>query len=192
MTDDYISLEEKLSKKISKKIGEQLKLSNLDTAKVEYGLSILFVDVFKMLVMYTFAIMLHILPAVFITHLVFISLRTTGKGFHASNSALCTVLSVFFLVFLPYVTSHFNLWFSRPSFVFLVLCVCTCIVVNKWLTDKRNVVIEKIIKQTGTIILLITMIGLLQPSDEIRTFIGLGLAIATLLMFIKTKGEDKK
>lgn len=101
MTEEYISIEEKLSKKISGHFASQLGLSPIEQAKVEYGLSILFVDLFKMIVMYGIAFLLHIVGAVFITHLVFISVRFTTKGFHASNSAVCTILSVLFLVVLP-------------------------------------------------------------------------------------------
>ena len=75
MTEEYISIEEKLSKKISGHFASQLGLSPIEQAKVEYGLSILFVDLFKMIVMYGIAFLLHIVGAVFITHLVFISVR---------------------------------------------------------------------------------------------------------------------
>ena len=43
MSEESISLEEKVSKTISKRIGRQLQLSEIDLAKMEYGLAVLLV-----------------------------------------------------------------------------------------------------------------------------------------------------
>lgn len=188
MTEEYISIEEKLSKKISGHFASQLGLSPIDQAKVEYGLSILFVDLFKMIVMYGIAFLLHTVGAVFITHLVFISVRFTTKGFHASNSAVCTILSVLFLVVLPWIIASIGFESTRPVFVLGILFVGLGIFVKEWTINQAKEPFQ--LKKTVLIILFITTIGLLLPSDNIRTYLLSGLAIATLLMFIKNKGVE--
>ena len=188
MTEEYISIEEKLSKKISGHFASQLGLSPIEQAKVEYGLSILFVDLFKMIVMYGIAFLLHIVGAVFITHLVFISVRFTTKGFHASNSAVCTILSVLFLVVLPWITASLGFESTRPVFVLGILFVGLGIFVKERTINQAKGPFQ--LRKTVLIILFITTIGLLLPSDSIRTYLLLGLAIATLLMFIKNKGVE--
>ncbi|MBO1301369.1 MULTISPECIES: accessory gene regulator B family protein [unclassified Enterococcus] len=188
MTEEYISIEEKLSKKISGHFAAQLGLSPIEQAKVEYGLSILFVDLFKMMVMYAIAFLLHIVGAVFITHLVFISVRFTTKGVHASNSAVCTILSVLFLVVLPWITASIGFELTRPLFSLGILLVGLGVFVKERTINKTNGPFQ--LKKTVLIIMFITTIGLLLPSDSIRTYLLLGLAIATLLMFIKNKGVD--
>lgn len=188
MTEEYISIEEKLSKKISGHFASQLGLSPIEQAKVEYGLSILFVDLFKMLVMYGIAFLLHIVGAVFITHLVFISVRFTTKGFHASNSAVCTILSVLFLVVLPWITASLGFESTRPVFVLGILFVGLGIFVKERTINQAKGPFR--LRKAVLIILFITTIGLLLPSDSIRTYLLLGLAIAILLMFIKNKGVE--
>lgn len=188
MTEEYISIEEKLSKKISGHFASQLGLSPIDQAKVEYGLSILFVDLFKMIVMYGIAFLLHTVGAVFITHLVFISVRFTTKGFHASNSAVCTILSVLFLVVLPWILASIGFESTRPVFVLGILFVGLGIFVKERTINQAKEPFQ--LKKTVLIILFITTIGLLLPSDNIRTYLLSGLAIATLLMFIKNKGVE--
>ena len=116
MTEEYISIEEKLSKKISGHFASQLGLSPIEQAKVEYGLSILFVDLFKMIVMYGIAFLLHIVGAVFITHLVFISVRFTTKDFMQVIVQFVQYLVCFFLVVLPWITASLG-FESTPSFV---------------------------------------------------------------------------
>ena len=182
MTEEYISIEEKLSKKISGHFASQLGLSPIEQAKVEYGLSILFVDLFKMIVMYGIAFLLHIVGAVFI------SVRFTTKGFHASNSAVCTILSVLFLVVLPWITASLGFESTRPVFVLGILFVGLGIFVKERTINQAKGPFQ--LRKTVLIILFITTIGLLLPSDSIRTYLLLGLAIAILLMFIKNKGVE--
>ncbi len=124
MSEEYTSLEERISRSISKKFGMKLQLSELDTAKMEYGLSILLVDAFKLLFIYASAFILHIVPEVFMTHLSFVMLRRTTKSYHASNSTICTVLSIFFLVFLSFLATHFELNTTRSAFAIITFILC--------------------------------------------------------------------
>lgn len=55
MSEESISLEEKVSKTISKRIGRQLQLSEIDLAKMEYGLAVLLVISSKIFFIYCLA-----------------------------------------------------------------------------------------------------------------------------------------
>ncbi|MEY8444605.1 accessory gene regulator B family protein [Enterococcus ratti] len=192
MSEEYVSLEERISKNISKKIGEKLQLSELEIAKIEYGLSILFVDMFKLLFIYAAAFLLHIAIEVLITHLSFMVVRKTTQSYHASNSTVCTILSILFLVILPFLATYFAFDITRSTFSIITLILCGI------LGFKGVAIAQKRVKffYNGKIRMIcmsffLMVIGLIQPSDRIRTLIFLGMAIATLLMFIK-KIERRK
>lgn len=79
MPNEYLSLEEKLSSKMSRKLGEKYGLTELDEAKVNYGLAILFINLFKFMLIYVSAFFLHSILAVITTHLSFIAVRRYAK-----------------------------------------------------------------------------------------------------------------
>lgn len=191
MSDEYLFIEEKISKNISKKIGNKLQLAELDIAKMEYGLSILFVDMFKLFFIYIVAFLLHIGIAVFITHLSFMMIRKTTLSYHASNSAVCTILSIFFLVILPFLTTFFEIALNRSIFTIVSLIIVGILgfqgvaIAQKRVKSFKNGKIRII-----SMVFLLIGIGLIQSSDQIRTLIFLGMAIATFLMFVK-KFEGK-
>ena len=94
MPNEYLSLEEKLSSKMSRKLGEKYGLTELEEAKVNYGLAILFINLFKFMLIYVSAFFLHSILAVITTHLSFIAVRRYAKGYHASRSMACTLYSM--------------------------------------------------------------------------------------------------
>ncbi|OQO71495.1 hypothetical protein BH747_01285 [Enterococcus villorum] len=193
MSEEYTSLEERISRSISKKFGMKLQLSELDTAKMEYGLSILLVDAFKLLFIYASAFILHIVPEVFMTHLSFVMLRRTTKSYHASNSTICTVLSIFFLVFLSFLATHFELNTTRSTFAIITLILCGVLgMKGRAITQKRvNFFYNGKIRMVCVGFFLMG-IGLIQPSDQIRTLIFLGMAVATFLMFLQKRKDEVK
>lgn len=193
MSEESISLEEKVSKTISKRIGRQLQLSEIDLAKMEYGLAVLLVISSKIFFIYCLAGCLHIILPVLTTHLAFTLMRRTTKSFHARDSNVCTVLSLFFFVLLPYLVTTFAVDVTRASFVICSLMICLIL----WF--KGIVIAQKPAKssllngksQMIVVSLFLTVFGGIQSSNRIRTLLLLGMMISTLLMFVQKRKDEE-
>lgn len=193
MSEESISLEEKVSKTISKRIGRQLQLSEIDLAKMEYGLAVLLVISSKIFFIYCLAGCLHIILPVLTTHLAFTLMRRTTKSFHARDSNVCTVLSLFFFVLLPYLVTTFAVDVTRASFVICSLMICLIL----WF--KGIVIAQKSAKssllngksQMIVVSLFLTIFGGVQSSNRIRTLLLLGMMISTLLMFVQKRKDEE-
>lgn len=193
MSEESISLEEKVSKTISKRIGRQLQLSEIDLAKMEYGLAVLLVISSKIFFIYCLAGCLHIILPVLTTHLAFTLMRRTTKNFHARDSNVCTVLSLFFFVLLPYLVTTFAVDVTRASFVICSLMICLIL----WF--KGIVIAQKSAKssllngksQMIVVSLFLTIFGVVQSSNRIRTLLLLGMMISTLLMFVQKRKDEE-
>lgn len=193
MSEESISLEEKVSKTISKRIGRQLQLSEIDLAKMEYGLAVLLVISSKIFFIYCLAGCLHIILPVLTTHLAFTLMRRTTKSFHARDSNVCTVLSLFFFVLLPYLVTTFAVDVTRASFVICSLMICLIL----WF--KGIVIAQKPAKssllngksQMIVVSLFLTIFGGIQSNNRIRTLLLLGMMISTLLMFVQKRKDEE-
>ncbi|WP_165005969.1 MULTISPECIES: accessory gene regulator B family protein [unclassified Enterococcus] len=190
MPDEYISFEEKISKKISSKLGERGNFSELDTAKIEYGLSILLVDSIKLIFIYGAAILFNNVLAVFVTHIAFVILRMFTSSYHASNSVICTLQSIFLLVVLSFLAEHAGIAVSRGMFLLGALLICLILGV------KDSFIAQSHSKQKGHVnrkLLLAglsdTVIGIGIPNDHLRLMVLLGMSISTLLILIKKRKE---
>lgn len=189
MTNEYVSLEEKIAKNLSQKLGTSLKLSELETAKIEYGLSTLLVELIKLVFIYAVAAFLQIVPAVIVTHVTFFAIRRNSYGYHASKSWLCTIQSIFLLVIVPFIAIFFDITISRLVFLSAAAFLTVIIgVKGPAINPKRlKAGIEKTRMKAILVSIVILFIGIAIPSDFYRTDILLGMISATILLFIKVK-----
>ncbi|KAA0692895.1 accessory gene regulator B family protein [Enterococcus faecium] len=187
MPNEYLSLEEKLSSKMSRKLGEKYGLTELDEAKVNYGLAILFINLFKFMLIYVSAFFLHSIFAVITTHLSFIAVRRYAKGYHASRSMACTLYSMGLLVALPVLANHYNLELTRYEY-FIGAAILSMVlgIIGSFIAQdqqKRRSVRNKLVI-TG---ISLTLIGSVFPANDSRVMILLGMLTAILLVFIPKK-----
>ena len=188
MPNEYLSLEENLSSKMSRKLGEKYGLTELEEAKVNYGLAILFINLFKFMLIYVSAFFLHSILAVITTHLSFIAVRRYAKGYHASRSMACTLYSMGLLVALPVLANHYNLeltryeYFIGAAILSMVLGIIGSFIAQDQQKRRRSVRNKLVI--TG---ISLTLIGSVIPANDSRVMILLGMLTAILLVFIPKK-----
>ena len=170
MPNEYLSLEEKLSSKMSRKLGEKYGLTELDEAKVNYGLAILFINLFKFKLIYVTAFFLHSIFAVITT-----------------RSMACTLYSMGLLVALPVLANHYNLELTRYEY-FIGAAILSMVlgIIGSFIAQdqqKRRSVRNKLVI-TG---ISLTLIGSVIPANDSRVMILLGMLTAILLVFIPKK-----
>lgn len=189
MTNEYVSLEEKIAKNLSQKLGSNLNLSELETAKIEYGLSTLLVELIKLVFIYAVAAFLQIVSAVIVTHVTFFVIRRNSYGYHASKSWLCTIQSVFLLVIVPFGAIFFDITIGRLAFLGAAALLTVIIGFKGPAIDPKRLKagVEKTRMKAIVVSIVILFIGVAIPSDFYRMCILLGMTSATILLFIKVK-----
>lgn len=102
-------------------------LSRKDYLKCKLGIEVALINVFKMIVLYTIAVITNIVLSTFICHVAFFSIRFFSYGIHAKSTTNCTILSLFFFVGIPhimgliFIPKIYLLIINLINFVFLYL-----------------------------------------------------------------------
>lgn len=78
---------------MSEVICKECKLDKIEELKLKLGLSVLVINVTKLVIIYFLAYLLQLLTAVIIFHVGFMMVRTFSYGAHAKSSQFCTVFS---------------------------------------------------------------------------------------------------
>ncbi|MDS0526340.1 accessory gene regulator B family protein [Clostridium sp. SHJSY1] len=114
-----------LSKKITNFIGETLSSSTDDLEKIEYGIKVIFANLFKMLILFFIAYMLGILKYTTVALTIFAILRIFACGVHASSSIQCII--IIHALFLGNVYASMYITLSKLSFslIFLISVILT-------------------------------------------------------------------
>lgn len=89
-----MDLTEKLSTKCVKFITNSLEKDEEELEKVNYGLQVIFVNFFKLTILFLFAFVLGIMRYTFIAFISFALLRTFAAGVHADSNLKCTITNI--------------------------------------------------------------------------------------------------
>lgn len=87
-------------------------------AKLEYGLSVLILNVTKMTAVFFLAFLMRDFKISFMTFIFFSMLRVNIFGRHASNNVICTLETCGLFVLLPIIIAHI---FNRTAFIIVML-----------------------------------------------------------------------
>lgn len=111
---------DKLSGRITNFIGETLSSSDDDLEKIEYGIKVIFSNLFKMIILFSTACILGVFKYTVIAFIVFAILRAFASGVHANSSIQCIIVN--FLLFLGnvYVSICMPLNKLLVSLIFLI------------------------------------------------------------------------
>ncbi len=89
-----MDLSEKLSTKCVKFITNSLEKDEEELEKVNYGLQVIFVNLFKLTILFLFAFVFGILGYTFAAFISFAILRTFAAGVHADSNLKCTITNI--------------------------------------------------------------------------------------------------
>lgn len=180
----YVSVEERISKHIVDKLVKDSNLTGIQIVKIRYGLSILLINLFKMLILYGLAIILHVTKITFITHMAFLAIRTHAYGYHARTSLSCSIISIFLFVLLPMFLTPITL----PKDSLVLTMILNFLILNKYApatTDKNPVENAGKMKKHKVMALIINLLMLtiiiLTNNLHVSLLIALGTLMASLL-----------
>jgi len=181
------SFEEKVSKNISKYIFRNVECSPIEQAQIEYGLSVILVNVIKVLIIYILALLIGIFPFTFITHFTFVLMRRNCYGYHSKSSLLCTLLGVLYFVIVPYILVNF---IEQPnifiSFVLLSFINTNVFVLAPSFTSKSYRVEKQQKKIKAVAISILLSIMILALNRYYFTWMMLfGMLLTISLMYVQ-------
>ena len=94
--------------------------SNTDIEKIQYGLEILFINFFKLIILFISASLLGIFRYTLISFLIFSVLRTFACGAHGNSSFQCIIINYIIFFSNVYCSIYINLNNTFLIFVFLI------------------------------------------------------------------------
>ena len=103
------------------------KYDDIKLAEIKYGLSTLYINITKTIVILTLAILLNIIKELLLILLFYGLLRLTGFGLHAKKSWQCWIGSLITFLLLPYLTKiltinfYIRLIISTLSVIFIFI-----------------------------------------------------------------------
>ncbi|MFC0362813.1 accessory gene regulator B family protein [Enterococcus canintestini] len=80
--------------------------SDYEKARIVYGWTVLFYNLFKVLLILLVSVLLYSLKETLICYVPFCLLRVSGFGYHAKSNTICNLSSVFLFSVLPFVLDN--------------------------------------------------------------------------------------
>ncbi|WP_143314605.1 accessory gene regulator B family protein [Clostridium sp. HBUAS56017] len=116
---------DKLTKKLTNFIGETLSKSDEDLEKIEYGIKVIFLNLFKMIILFSTAYILGVFKYTLIALIIFAIFRTFASGAHANSSLQCIILNYVLFLGNVYVSMYFPLNKLYISLIFIISLILT-------------------------------------------------------------------
>ena len=184
------TVEEWLANLVCKKYVAQANYSEYERTEIIYGWTVLFYNLFKVLLVLITSLFLYSLEETLISYISFCLLRISGFGYHAKNNFICNLSSILLFSIAPSILSkiiqrtdiHLNIF---CFLLFGILCVILILLFAPSFTENSYT------KDTDRIYFLkfsclITFMGLLGISLILPAQIGLLMmyGMGTALLFL--------
>lgn len=183
-----ISLTEATATRVADWVNSQLKEDKKAYLKLKLGLEVIFINITKMLIVYSVAYLLNLLTATIIFHLSYFLIRRSAYGVHAKTSFLCSLISVVSFVGIPYVATLITI----PNALILIIYVINVAILYRFapsLTKKGWKMNEKrkreLRNQSMLMCILLMLVTLFIPNVTIKSLITSGVTLASLLTIQK-------
>lgn len=180
------SIEERLSDLLLKKMVNYFEFSREDSLKINYGLTILLVNLSKALAIYLSAIIFGVFLETLLSHVTFCILRHNNYGFHFENSLICTLFGIFSFPISAVLLNWMNFRFSLLG---LVIVSITFIAVTWRFAPSYTKYVGKDVGNHSRIKPLLTTINILilcvlSPFTDLTVFMVWGVFISNLLVLL--------
>jgi len=108
-----------ITEQILKWLYSEGNISEIEYLKAKLGIESILLNISKFFIIYACAIRFQTLIPTVITHLAYVSLRKFSQGLHAKSSLVCTIVSLFMFVAIPYMAQDviINRWLIFLAFV---------------------------------------------------------------------------
>ena len=182
-------MEGKLTRNLSFWIAERMnrytRKEGTSLTKMTIGIEIVLINIIKLTIIYTLAGALGILPQTLAIQVSFAMLKRFSFGLHSLSSTVCTLVSCFLFVLIPWAASTFGIGIGNPGtaviFVGIILALYLYAPAD---TKARPLVGAKTrakLKRLAVIYGAILMISaLLMPNETIKLLITAGAAIQAI------------
>lgn len=181
-------------------ISKKIFLVNEDNESLEalwcrYFIEVILTNVIKTLLIFLVALLLNVFFTTITCEIVFLSLRKYSGGWHANNSWHCSILSITFLVLIPYLLMHMVTFSARFS---LILILISLIILNiSILTGDKDYQTNKIVSvnilmAVYSIILMYFQIHFIKVAILSGIFSQSFLVLISILKERRCKNEYKE
>ena len=183
-----ISLTEAAAIRVTEWVNSQLQEDKKAYLKLKLGLEMLFINLTKMLLVYSVAYMLNLLSAVIIFHLSYYLIRKSSYGAHAKTSAFCSFISVVYFIGIPYIATVIII----PNAIILAIYLINGIILFIFapsLTKKSGKMSEKrrrkLRNQSLLMCLYLMLFTLFISNITMKNLLTFGATLACLLTIQK-------
>lgn len=104
-----MDIAEKLSKKCTNFIKDNINKTETELEKIQYGIHVILINVFKLLLLFITAYFLGILDYTIIAYISFAALRSFASGVHADSSIKCIITNYIIFLGNVYLSLSFSL-----------------------------------------------------------------------------------
>lgn len=193
-----MDLAERCSERCTGFIDNNSSVSKEDLEKIKYGIHVLLLNIFKLLILFVMAYFLNILQYTFVILIAFGFLRSFASGMHADSSIGCTVSTILIFIGGSYLSIYVPLN-NNIIFIIFVLSLGLMLLYAPADTKKRPFVSKKLrkslkIKSVLAVILLYAIV-LFIKDDIYKNLITYGILVESLLitpLIYKIFGKEYK
>lgn len=179
------NIEELVSQKLLILVDKN-KMDHIDFLKCKLGLETFIINLCKLTIIYTCAIILNIFFYTLIFHISFLLLRIFSYGYHAKTSLGCIISSLIMFIFIPYSIYHF---FLLSPITLYILSILNIFLLSKFAPKKtkKNYIGDKqkqlqLKKKAVLTCFIISFFAFLIPSLTLQNLIILGNSLAVCLV----------
>lgn len=186
--ENKLSIEEQFSLKLTNSLKCRTALTEIEEAKISYGISVLLITLNKIIVIYFTSFILGTVFETLLCHIPFCIVRNYSRGFHAKSSFNCGMSGIVCFSILPWLIRSIDLD-ANVLQVILLGTMSTMILFFRAPADtKKNQIKER--KQRSTFkrraiiahtILLILIIVVYKGAEQLIGVSGLSIAVVLTL-----------
>lgn len=184
--ENKLSIEEQVSNKVTDWLAGKVLLSEVEHAKISYGLSVMMINLVKVTLIYLVSFLIGTFSTTLLTHILFCIIRKYSRGFHAKSSFNCGATGLVCFSFLPWLIRVNGLGLKDIDVVIIAI-ICTAILyfrapantIKNQIVDKkqRNIVkVKALVINTILFGLIFVSLGYTE-----RLIASSGLIIASIL-----------
>lgn len=187
-----VSLTENIAERIAR-WAQSPEEDRIKYLKVKLGLETILINVTKGLIVYSVVLFLGLFWQVVVFHIGYYLIRRTANGIHATDSLICSVLSVIAFVGVPYIAMTYTLPIYIIPFLFIMNALLLYLFAPY--VSKKNKHVHKHNRQklrNQSIAMCFALLGitLLLPSETFQTILASGVTLASMLTIQKKHREE--
>lgn len=171
------------AKALALKLNNYTHKEGVEYEKMTMGVELILINVSKLFIIYLLAMFLGVVPLTLVVQGAYVAIKRYSFGLHALNSTVCTLVSCFIFVIVPWFLGHVS--FNNLTVISIFVPIVICLYLYSPADTKARPLIGEMIRRklkTKAVAcgIMLMVIALLVPNETVKFLLTLGAVYQTV------------